>query len=167
MNKKIIFAIATGIIIAGFSGILIHAEMTTDENRILVEKLAFINQTILKQSFEYPSDPPNVDVQFVEILPGAESGWHTHDVPLIVTILHGDLTVYYCYEDDNSIDIEQCQNKGTARNYHAGDSFVEAIDIEHNGVNEGVVPVKIHVVALNPVENWDDVYSQPLTKAVP
>ena len=161
MNKKIIFAITAGIVIAGFFGILIYAEMFTDENRILVEKLASLNQTILEQSFEYPPDAPNVDVQFVEILPGAESGWHTHNVPLVVTILHGDLTVYYCYEDDdNSIDIKQCQNKGTARNYHAGDSFVEAIDVEHNGVNEGFVPVKVHVVALNPIENWDDVYSQ-------
>ena len=133
------------------------------KKRFFIEELITTNQTILGQSFEYSSNPPNVDVHSIEILPGAESGWHTHDMLLVVTILHGDFTVYYCHEGSHEsypADIEQCPNMGTVRNYQAGDSFVEAIDIEHNGVNEGVIPVKIHVVALNPIENWDDIYLQ-------
>lgn len=148
-DKKIaVIAIVT--VFVAFFGTLIHAELITDENRFLITDLAVLNQTILGQSFEYPSSP-NFDVHFVEILPGAESGWHTHDMPLIATVLHGEITVYYCIEvsDRISEEIEHCPSGAIKRHFVAGDSFVEALNIEHNGKNEGFIPVKLHVVSLN------------------
>ena len=160
MSEKIIGFIAVGVIFTVFFGMLIHAELITDEKRFLITELGNIHQTTIGQSFEYPSNPPNIDVHFIEILPGAESGWHTHDTPLVVTVLHGEITVHYCNEEiENSADKEQCNDKGIVRNFQTGDSFVEAINIEHNGVNDGVIPVKLHVITLNPDENWKDIYS--------
>lgn len=150
MNKKWIGAIVTGTILVVFFTILIHAELITDEKRFLIIPLANINQTVTNQSFDYPNVSPNIDVHFVEILPNAESGWHTHEKPLIVTILHGKLTVHY-ENQDNTI---------TTKYYNAGDAFVEAINTKHNGVNEGIIPVKIHIVTLNPDDNWRDIYLQ-------
>lgn len=144
MSKKIISVIAVVAVFVVFFGTLIYSELITDENRFLITELAILNQTILGQPIN-----ADIDVHFVEILPGAETGWHTHDTPLVATILHGEIKVYYCYDDkENSIEIEQCSDGGTVRFYQTGDSFVEAINIEHNGVNEGVIPAKMHVVTL-------------------
>ena len=125
-----------------------------------------MNKTVLNQSFEYPTGPVNIETNYIESLPGAESGWHTHDRPLLVTILHGTLAIYYCYEDtENSIELDECAETGdkigTVRYFEAGDSFVEAINVRHNGINEGLIPVKTHIVALNPDQVWDEIYLQP------
>jgi quercetin dioxygenase-like cupin family protein len=55
--------------------------------------------------------------------PGAETGWHTHGVPLVGLILDGELTVDY-------------GDKGQ-RTYKAGQSLAEAINIPHSGKNTG------------------------------
>lgn len=141
MDGKQVSLIVFGLTAAVVFGIIIHGEMTTDEDRILITNIGDIKHTIIEQSFNYPENPPDIKVKFIELLPKAETGWHTHSTPIISTILHGDITVSYC------LDGEECDNI-LVHYYTAGDTFVEAINMKHNGVNEGVIPVKIHVVTL-------------------
>ena len=139
LSEKII-AIAAVVVVFGFIfGTIVYSETIVDENRFLRTDLGTYNQTILGQPLDY-----SFDVQVVEMLPGAETGWHTHDKPLLGYIVHGSLEVTYC-EDwvDN-----QCIDEFT-KIYHHGDFLVEAIDTYHNGKNTGPYPVKIHVVVLN------------------
>ena len=164
ISRKTMFLIVIGISLAVFLGILLHAELITDEKRFLVSKLGNMNSTILGQSFEYPSGLIDIEVHYIEILPGAQSGWHTHDRPLLITILHGTLDVYYCYEDtDYPTYLEECDGNGTIKHFEVGDVFVEAINTKHNGVNNGLIPLKSHIVALNPNQVWDEIYLQPTT----
>ena len=148
MNQKWIGVIVTGIILVVFFGILIHAEIITDEKRFLITNLGSITQTILGEPFNYPDNSPDIDVHYVEILPRAESGWHTHSTPVIVTILHGEVDVYYCTGETANF-LGECHNT-FVNHYTAGDVFVEAINTKHNAINNELIPVKIHVVTLNP-----------------
>jgi quercetin dioxygenase-like cupin family protein len=70
---------------------------------------------------------PEITVMKVEIKPGAETGWHSHPVPLYAYVLEGNLTV---------------EIKG-GKTYHftAGDAIVEVVNIPHNGKNLGTMPV--------------------------
>lgn len=73
------------------------------------------------------TDKPEITVMRVEIKPGAETGWHSHPVPLYAYILEGNLTV---------------EVKG-GKEYHftAGDALIELVNIPHNGKNAGTKPV--------------------------
>lgn len=91
------------------------------------------NTTIIDQVIEaYPDGTPKVTAAIVELPPGGETGWHTHDVPLFAYILEGELVVDY-------------GEKGT-KVYRQGDSLLEAMNWPHNGINKGDVPVKIMAV---------------------
>lgn len=147
VSEKIIAVIGVGFVFAIFFGTLIYSELVTDENRFLITDLGSIRQTITGQPFNYPDNPPNIDVLFIEILPHAESGWHTHSTPMVVTVLHGELEVYYCTDETDDF-MDECDNT-LVNHYTTGDVFVEAINTKHNGVNEGVIPVKLHVITLN------------------
>jgi quercetin dioxygenase-like cupin family protein len=74
---------------------------------------------------------PEITVMKVEIKPGAETGWHSHPVPLYAYVLEGDLAV---------------EVKGGDRYYFtAGDAIVEVINIPHNGKNFSTMPVVLIV----------------------
>jgi len=124
--------------------------MVTDDNRFLMTYIGSIDKTILDESFEYPDNPPNVDVKFVEMLPHAQSGWHNHTRPLIVTVLHVELDVYYC-TDETANFLGKCHNT-FVNHYVTDDVFIEAIGTPHNGVNNEAIPVKMHVVTLESVD---------------
>ena len=158
-KKRMILFVIIGLVVS-FIAVLLYSEQVTDENRFLIQKLIQTDQTVLEEPFAYPNTPANIETHFIEMLPGAESGWHTHDVPLIITILHGEITLYYC--DKNWTSAEACPPDQfyTIEKFSEGDSFVEAMNVLHNGKNEGIVPVKIHVVTLNPGEDWEDKYDQ-------
>jgi quercetin dioxygenase-like cupin family protein len=80
------------------------------------------NETILGQKIAYPAGDPNVTAAIVVIAPGKESGWHSHEVPLFVTVLEGDISVDY-------------GSKGV-KVYKPGDSFLEAEQWPHNATNK-------------------------------
>ena len=90
------------------------------------------DETIIGQPFAYPDGTPNVTAAIVTIPPGNETGWHTHHVPLFVYILEGEVSVDY-------------GSKGV-KVYHAGDSFMEAMDWQHNATNKTDTPMKILAV---------------------
>lgn len=70
---------------------------------------------------------PEITVMKVEIKPGAETGWHSHPVPLYAYVLEGNLTV----------EIEG----GRIYHFAAGDPIVEVVNIPHNGKNLGTTPI--------------------------
>jgi quercetin dioxygenase-like cupin family protein len=89
-----------------------------------VTPLLSTGKTVLGQTVSYPvGAPAKVTAAIVAMQPGAETGWHEHDVPLFGYMLEGELTVDY-------------GAKGM-RVYRKGDSLVEAIDVPHNGRNTG------------------------------
>jgi len=70
---------------------------------------------------------PEITVMKVEIKPGAETGWHSHPVPLYAYVLEGNLTVEV--------------KGGNTYHFTAGDAIVEVVNIPHNGKNLGTIPV--------------------------
>jgi quercetin dioxygenase-like cupin family protein len=81
----------------------------------------------------YPKGSPEVTMVHVEIPPGAQTGWHQHPVPCFAYVLEGEFTIE--------------TKGGESKQIKAGDSLVEVIDLSHNGVNRGKVPVKLIMFA--------------------
>ena len=90
------------------------------------------NETIVGQTIAYPAGEPKVTVAIVVIAPGKDTGWHTHQVPLFVTVMDGEVSVDY-------------GSKGV-KLYKAGDSFLEAMDWPHNATNKTDAIVRIMAV---------------------
>jgi quercetin dioxygenase-like cupin family protein len=77
------------------------------------------------------TDNAEVTAMTVEIPPGAETGWHTHPVPVYAYVLSGSLTV---------------EVAGRAASvFQAGDAIIEVVNTGHCGKNTGHVPVKLAV----------------------
>lgn len=80
----------------------------------------------------YPvTDRPEVTAMTVTIAPGAETGWHSHPVPVYAWMLDGELTV----------DVEG----GKSYRFTAGDPIIEVVNTRHNGRNTGKVPARLAV----------------------
>ena len=88
------------------------------------------------------SDSPEVTVMTVELPPGAETGWHTHPVPVYAYVLSGSLTI-------------EMEGKITSI-FNAGDAIIEVVNTRHCGKNTGDVPVKL-VVFYTGAENLPNV----------
>ncbi len=80
----------------------------------------------------YPvTDRPEVTAMTVTLAPGAETGWHSHPVPVYAWMLEGELTV----------EVEG----GKQYHFKAGDPIIEVVNTRHNGRNTGKVPAKLAV----------------------
>jgi len=99
---------------------------------ILVTTLLSGGETIIGQEIAYPDGAPVVTASLLAVPPGAETGWHIHEVPLFAYILEGTLTVDYGSEG--------------VRHYGPGDSFLEAMNWPHNGSNRGEITVTLLAV---------------------
>jgi quercetin dioxygenase-like cupin family protein len=98
----------------------------------LLTPLLQSGETVLGQPIQYPAGDPKVTGAIVTLPPGGETGWHSHEVPLFGYVLEGELTVDY-------------GSKGI-KVYKAGDSWIEAMNWPHDGLNKGTVPVKLIAV---------------------
>jgi len=77
------------------------------------------------------TENPEITAMTVDIAPGAETGWHSHSVPVYAYVMSGSLTV----------NIEG----NITRKFNPGDVIIEVVNTRHNGVNEGKVPVSLIV----------------------
>jgi quercetin dioxygenase-like cupin family protein len=100
----------------------------------LLTPLLKTGETVIGQAVVYPQGAATITAAIVVILPGRETGWHIHHVPLFAYMLEGELTVDY-------------GSKGK-KVYKPGDSLMEAVDWAHNGTNKGSSPVRILAVYL-------------------
>lgn len=89
-------------------------------------------ETIIGQPIAYPAGAPTVTAAVVVIAPGKDTGWHTHEVPLFVSVLEGEISVDY-------------GSKGV-KVYKPGESFLEAMDWPHNATNKTDKLVRIMAV---------------------
>ena len=78
------------------------------------------------------TDQPEITAMTVDILPGAETGWHIHAIPVYAYVLSGCLTV-------------KIEGNNMVRKVNAGDVIIEVVNVRHNGINEGKDPVKLIV----------------------
>lgn len=96
-------------------------------------QLLSTSETIVGEPIVYPTGAPaKITTGIVQMMPGDESGWHTHGVPLTGLILEGELTIDY-------------GDKGK-KTLQQGESIAEAISVPHNSKNTGSVPMKLFVV---------------------
>jgi quercetin dioxygenase-like cupin family protein len=89
-------------------------------------------KTIVGETIRYPAGDAHVTAAIVTLAPGGRTILHKHGVPLFAYILAGELTVNYGAH-------------GT-RTYKQGQSFMEAMDVAHFGINNGAEPVRILAV---------------------
>ncbi len=91
------------------------------------------SRTVIGESIQYPKGgDAQITAKLVVLSAGESTVWHKHDVPLYAYILSGVLEVDY-------------GDKGK-RTYRAGDNFIEAMDLFHQGVNLGSDDVQILAV---------------------
>lgn len=84
------------------------------------------------QRIIYPvTDNAEVTVMLVELPAGAETGWHSHPIPVYAYVLAG------------TIDVEL--EGGKVIVYRAGDAIIEAVNTLHNGRNRGSDLVRLVV----------------------
>lgn len=98
------------------------------------------------QPLVYPTGQAEITGMFIDIAPGAETGWHLHPVPSFGILMAGELEVQL--ED------------GRVKKIQAGESLAEVVNVRHNGRNRGQVPVRILVFYAGAV-------GQPLTVPKP
>jgi quercetin dioxygenase-like cupin family protein len=84
------------------------------------------------QPIAYPPGTPKITAAIVTIPPGGETGWHSHEVPLMVYVLEGEVTVDY---GEKGIKV-----------YPAGSAAMEAMNWPHNGMNKGSAPLRLLAV---------------------
>lgn len=103
------------------------------QKQVSAETLLSTSQTIVGEPLVYPTDAPaRVTAAIVTLPEGQATGWHRHGVPLFAYLLEGELTIDYGAH-------------GT-RSYRAGDAFMEARDVIHNGRNTASGDVRILAV---------------------
>jgi quercetin dioxygenase-like cupin family protein len=91
------------------------------------------NTTVMDEVISWPTTgKAHVNALIVVLAPGEKTVVHKHGVPTFIHILEGEVTVDY-------------EGHGK-RTYRQGESFLEAMDVPHSGMNTGKVPVKILAV---------------------
>ena len=113
-------------------GTLMPQVALTKDADISVEALLSATKTTIGQMLTYPEGQAKITAVIVSIAPGKETGWHLHNVPLFGYILEGEATVDYGADG--------------RKTYQTGDSLLEAVDSQHNGINTSQNLTRILVV---------------------
>jgi quercetin dioxygenase-like cupin family protein len=96
-------------------------------------KLYSGSTTVTGEEIAYPTaGKAHVNALIVTLAPGEKTMLHQHGVPVFIHILDGEVTVDY-------------GEKGT-KTFRQGESFLEAMQVTHAGMNTGSVPVRILAV---------------------
>lgn len=100
-----------------------------------VEVVSSGSRTAVGETIAYPGiGQAEVTAIVVSLLPGEETGWHTHETPVYGYVLEGELTVDY--------------GDAGERLWRTGEGFLEAMAVRHNGRNDGDVPVRVLAVLM-------------------
>lgn len=124
--RSLLSAVVAALVLVTFS-----ATVPADQDQ-RVETVYSGNTTVVGESLAYPPGEAEVHAVIVTLMPGEETGWHTHGVPLFAYVLEGEVTVTY-------------RGHG-ARTFRQGDGLLEAMAAVHNGRNIASVPTRILVV---------------------
>ncbi len=129
--RRLLAGLALGAVMATGPA-LAQAQAQAQDGYPPLDVLLQSGTTIIGQPFAYPEGTAQVTVAIVTMQPGERTAWHIHDAPLIAHILQGELTLDYGPD-------------GT-RVVSTGDTFVEAFQSRHQGVNSGTEIVRILAV---------------------
>jgi len=98
-----------------------------------VVPLITTSETILGQPLAYPTEgTPQIQSAIVTLLPGEETGMHSHPYPTYGFVLDGELTVSY--------------PGGVSKLFRKGEAVMDAVNALHNGKNNGSEPMRVLVV---------------------
>lgn len=126
MGRKVVFAFVMAVAI-GFMGGIALAQVGFRATTVFQG-----TRTVIGQEIQFPLFRNQITALLIEIAPGGETGRHQHAAPTFVYVLEGTVT----------IDIE-----GHPQAVHtAGQGFLEANNVWHNGRNRGTTPLKLLVV---------------------
>jgi quercetin dioxygenase-like cupin family protein len=115
------------------SAVTLVTPLAAEDQGYPANSLLSTGTSILGEPLQYPvGSPAHVTASIVILAPGARTVTHRHGVPLFAYILQGELTVDY-------------GARGT-RVYRQGQTFMEAMAVEHHGMNNGTEPVRILAV---------------------
>ncbi|GJL81868.1 MAG: hypothetical protein DHS20C01_15020 [marine bacterium B5-7] len=81
------------------------------------------SNTVVGEPISYPSGTAQLTAMQIILAPGEKTDWHKHGTPLFAYMLQGELMVDY---GDHGKKV-----------YRKGDSFMEAMNVKHRGMNEG------------------------------
>jgi quercetin dioxygenase-like cupin family protein len=96
-------------------------------------KLYSGSTTVTGEEIAYPmAGKAHVNAMIVTLAPGEKTMLHQHGVPVFIHILEGEVTVDYAGLGKKT--------------FRQGESFLEAMQVTHAGMNTGAVPVKILAV---------------------
>lgn len=96
-------------------------------------KLYSGNTTVMGEEIAYPTaGKAHVNAMIVTLAPGEKTMVHQHGVPVFIHILEGEVTVDY--------------GPRGMKTFKQGESFLEAMEVAHAGMNTGTIPVKILAV---------------------
>ena len=99
---------------------------------VIAKVLKKSTTTGIGQKITYPvTDNAEVTAMEVTINPGAETGWHSHPVPVYAYVIAGTLDIEF--------------GEGKKLTFTAGDAIFEALNARHNGRNNGSEPVRLAV----------------------
>lgn len=105
-------------------------------------KLFSGSTTVTGEEIAYPTaGKAHVNALIVTLAPGEKTMLHQHGVPVFIHILEGEVTVDY-------------GDKGK-KTFRQGESFLEAMQVTHAGMNTGATPVKILAVYMGSEGSMD------------
>ena len=105
------------------------------------------SKTVMDEEIAYPTTgPAKISAMLVTIAPGEKTMVHQHGVPLFVYVLEGEVSVDY--------------GKYGVKIFKKGQSFMEAMAIEHAGTNVTGSPVQLLAVYMG-AEGAKDVIPRP------
>ena len=123
--------VTTSGVMAGFAIGIMAASALQPPPRFM--PLLATGKTVMDETIVYPTGAPaKLTTAIIAMEPGAETGWHTHGVPVTGLVLQGELTVDY-------------GDRGK-RTFKEGQSIAEAINVPHNGKNTGSGIMRLFVV---------------------
>ena len=94
------------------------------------------SKTVMDENISYPTKGnAKVNALIVTIAPGEKTELHQHGVPLFIYVLDGEVTVDY-------------GDRGK-KVFKKGDSYMEAMAVDHTGINVSESPVQILAVYMS------------------
>ncbi|HEX8833658.1 MAG TPA: cupin domain-containing protein [Abditibacteriaceae bacterium] len=111
------------------SSVAAHAIEATKQ--VTVRPLLKTSESWNGAPVSYPQGEAEVTGLIIQIAPGAQTGWHLHDVPSFGVVLEGRLEVTL--------------KTGQKKQFKPGDAIMEVVNTFHNGRNISKVPVKLIV----------------------
>jgi quercetin dioxygenase-like cupin family protein len=106
------------------------------------------SKTVVGEDIAYPTTGKAViTAAIVTLAPGERTIMHQHGVPLFAYVLEGELTVDY--------------GSFGKKVYRQGDALLEAMKVDHVGINTGTVPMKTLAVYMGAEGARDVIPAEP------